>query len=47
MSKNNPTPLNVPYYYGTVKFFFEDFSRTSREWPAGESDGRRIEARFH
>ena len=39
MSKNNPTPLNVPYYYGTVKSFFEDFSRMSRQWLAGESDG--------
>jgi len=51
MSKSNPTPLNVPYNYGTVKFFFEGFSRTSREWLARESDGRNMEAekwgRFH
>jgi hypothetical protein len=25
MSKSNPTLFTVPYYYGTVKPFFEDF----------------------
>jgi hypothetical protein len=33
MSKSNPTMLNVPYYYGTCKFFLKVFQgRQGNGW---------------
>ena len=36
MSKSNPTMLNVPYYYGTCKFFLKVFSGG----PEGRTESR-------
>jgi hypothetical protein len=30
MSKSDPTPFNIPYYYGTCKFFLKFFWRVGK-----------------